>query len=281
MRTPFGLALVLVGALARSAVADEPKPPGGVLEESPDARATPAKTPSAAVAGSDPRVDHTYALGARLRYIFVTQAMLSPFLTASTDMNSVSTAIEFSYRRPTFDVVTSLDFSWLALNDGNYLASGHPADLDTHYVQFRNLSFLSIDVSVLGHNWLTKWLEIRYGAGLGLGVVMGDVLLTNNGTQCTVANARDTSVCHPVLPDGTHLVPGTPGFEEALKATEAPKATDTAQDPHRSPGDKPPVMAVVNILLGLRFKVHQHVMVGWDIGFRNAMFTGVGVHYLF
>jgi hypothetical protein len=281
MRSTLGFALVLVGVVAGRASAEEPRPPGGVIEDSPSSRAAPARTPSAAAASNDPRVDHKYALGARLRYIFVTQAMMSPFLTASTDMNSVSTALEFSYRRPTFDVVTSLDFSWLALNDGNYLASGHPPDLDTHYVQFRNLSFLSIDVSILGHNWLTKWLEIRYGAGLGLGVVMGDVLLTNNGTQCTLANVHDTSQCHPVSPTQGPIIPGTPGFEDKLKATEAPKATDTAQDPHRGPGDKPPVMAVVNIMIGLRFKVHQHVLLGWDLGFRNAIFTGVGVHYLF
>lgn len=278
MRSSLGFALILVGVMAGAASAEEPKPPGGVIE---DSKGTATRTPSAVATSNDPRVDHKYALGARLRYIFVTQAMMAPFLKASTDMNSVSTAIEFSYRRPTFDVVTSLDFSWLALNDGNYLGAGNPADLDTHYVQFRNLSFLSIDVTILGHNWLTKWLEIRYGAGLGLGVVLGDVLLTNNGTQCTLANAGDTKVCHPVLPNGTHIIPGTPGFEDQLKATEAPKSTDTAQDPHRAPGDKPPVMGVVNIMLGLRFKVHKHVLVGWDIGFRNAMFTGVGAYYLF
>jgi hypothetical protein len=234
------------------------KPPG----EAPPPEAGMPKTP--------------YQLGARIRGIFVTPAMMSPFLTASTGMESVSAGLEFIWRRPKFDVVTSLDFSYLDVRDGNYLASGNPANLDTKYVQFRGLSFLSADVSVIGHNKLGKWLEIRYGGGLGLGVVLGDVLVTNNFTGCTRENASNIAACHP---QGVDLT--APDKEAQLKATENGQ-TDTAQNPHRHvTKDKPPVMGVVNLLVGLRFNFHKRMAAQVEVGFRNAIFCGAGFHYLF
>lgn len=224
-----------------------------------------------------------FALGARVRGIWVTQTMLSPFLNASTNLQNTSLGIEFIYRRVKYDVVTSLDFSFISPDDGNYLSSGHDPAVDTHYVQFRDLNFLSADVSIIGHTWLTRWLELRYGGGVGLGVVLGDVLLTNNSDQCTLANAGDLRLCHPLGIDLT-----APTHEAQLKATEGqpgqplPPPGDTAGTPHRHvSADKPPVMAVVNIVLGFNFRLHRHVSAQVEVGFRDAIFFGVGAHYWF
>jgi hypothetical protein len=40
-------------------------------------------------------------------------------------------------------------------------------------------------------------------------------------------------------------------------------------------------MGVVNILVGFRFYPIKHMAVTVDIGFRDSMFVGGGVHYLF
>src|SRR5438094_9056376 len=63
-----------------------------------------------------------YALGVRVRGLWVTQAMLSSFLAASTNMQNASLAAEFIYRKRAYDVVTSLDFSFVSPDDGNYLS---------------------------------------------------------------------------------------------------------------------------------------------------------------
>jgi hypothetical protein len=248
---------VLVGGVTGPAIADETAPP-----------ATKA----------DLALPSTYALGARVRGIFVPSAFLNPYLQASTSMNSASLGLEFIYRKAAYDVVTSLDFSFVSPDDGNYLANDHDAAFDTHYAQFRDLNFLSADVSIIGHHtWdAVPWLELRYGAGLGLGVVLGDVLLTNNWSNCTSANASDVKQCHPVGVDLT-----SPNKEAQLKATEGP-GTDTAQTPHRHVSqDKPPVMAVINVLVGVSFKLHRHVTAQVEVGFRDAMFVGAGLHYWF
>jgi hypothetical protein len=264
----LAVALLVLGAA--NARAQEPEPPGGgpmKIDVSP---------PSSEVG--------THQLGARVRGIFVTNLMLSPYLAANTgtSMESWSVGIEYVYRKPGkhYDIVTSLDFSWLDVHDGNYLGAGHDPSLDTHYVQFRNLGFISADVSVIGWHKFLPWLELRYGGGLGIGYVPGDVLLTNNGTQCTAANARDTTQCYPVITGPINGKP-TAQQEAALQASDNGQK-DTAQNPHRHvTGDKPPVMGVVNALVGLRFYPIPRLALTYELGFRNAIFTGIGVHYLF
>ena len=258
----FTLTIALLTVCLAASAQEEPVPPGGV---------PPATKPNL-------ELPSKYALGVRVRGIFVPGSFLKPYLKAYTQMNSASVGLEFIYRKPSYDVVTSLDFSYLNVDDGNYLANGHDASLDTHYTEFRNLSFLSIDVSVIGHHsWAAApWFELRYGAGLGLGAVLGDVLLTNDGPQCTDANASNIALCHPIGVDLT-----SKNKEQQLKATEGP-GTDTAQTPHRHvSADKPPVMGVLNVLVGFMFHVHKHASVQVEVGFRDAMFVGVGGHYWF
>jgi hypothetical protein len=223
-----------------------------------------------------------YQLGAYVRGLFVTNGMLSPYLAANTgtSMESWEVGLQFIYRRPSFDVVTSLDFSWIDVHDGNYLGAGHDPALDTHYVQFSNLSFISVDVSLIGYHKFLPWLELRYGGGLGIGYVPGSVYLTNNGTQCTAANANDTTKCYPSITGPINGKP-TAAQEASLQASDNGQ-TDTAQNPHRhASGSKPPVMGVVNLLVGLRFYPLPRLALTYEIGFRDAIFTGINVAYLF
>lgn len=221
-----------------------------------------------------------YAIGFRpWRYVFVPNSFFAPYLQSATQMNSVSTGIEFIYRKDTYDVVASIDFMYLNLDDGNWLANGHDPSLDSHYVQFRGLSFLSTDVSIIGHHtWASApWFELRYGAGVGLGLVFGDVLLTNNSTGCTAANVSSIAACHPVGVDLT-----SPNAESQLSATEKTNNPDTAQTPHRHvSADKWPAAPVLNILVGFKFRLHKHVSTQLEVGFRDAMFIGLGLHYWF
>ena len=229
---------------------------------------------------------HDYAIGARLRGVFVTPAMLAPFVQTTSSLQSMSGGVEFIYRRRTYDVVTSLDLMFAHMQDGNFLGNGHDPSQDTHFVQFGGfgqLSLLSIDVSIIGHTKLARWLELRYGAGVGLGLMLGDVMIVNNGRQCTAQNFTDGKQCYPRSQDGTVDAPlGRPDSEAKLKATEKAGAIDLADTPHRhATNDKPPVLVVINVLVGLRFQVHKHLAFDVELGFRDAIFVGGGFHVLF
>jgi hypothetical protein len=223
-----------------------------------------------------------YQLGARVRGIFITGDMLKPFLSAHTSLESASVGLELVYRKPTFDIVTSLDLSFVSPHDGNYLGADKDPAQDTHYVEFHNLTFISADVSIIGHYPLLRWLELRYGAGIGLGLVTGDVLLTADSPNCTRQNANDQSHCYPISPTVGEIRLNQPDTQAKLKATEDPKKVDLAIDPHHHvTDDKPPVMVVLNVLVGLRFILHRHFAATVELGFRDAIFVGAGFHYLF
>jgi hypothetical protein len=223
-----------------------------------------------------------YQLGARVRGIFITSDMLSPYLVARTSMESVAVGAELVFRRPTFDVVTSLDFAFTSPHDGNFLGRGKDPSMDTHYVEFHDLNFLSVDVSIIGHTALTRWLELRYGAGMGLGLVLGDVLLTADSPRCTAQNASNPSQCYPISPTVGEIRLNQPDTQAKLKATENPSKIDLAIDPHRHvTADKPPVLPVLNVVVGLRFILQRHLASTVELGFRDAIFVGAALHYLF
>jgi hypothetical protein len=279
MRGLFAVAALLLGTANASAQAADPTPPGGISD---DAAPPGSKSPSHTASPADDADVGNHQIGVRARYIFVTKAMLGLYFAnnTGTQMNSWSVGMEYVYRRPgkSYDIVTSLDFSWLDVDDGNFLGSGHDPTTDTHYTQFKNLSFISADVSIIGFHKFAPWFELRYGGGLGIGYAPGDVLLTTNA-GCTAANATDTTKCAPSVTGPINGKP-TAAQEAALKATEG-GGTDTAQTPHRHSGDNIPVMGVVNILVGFRFYPTKHLAITADIGFRDVMFVGAGVHYLF
>jgi hypothetical protein len=275
---------------------EEPKPPGAGAEdnEAPPRRTTPISRsgePASSVQAVEPAstkkfapLDWRDAIGVYARYIFVTELMLKPYLAASTPLNSFAVGLQYIRRFAKFDVVTSLDFSWLAMPDGNWLAQSNvdTAALDTKFTQFDKLSFLSADVAIIGHYAFNDWLELRGGAGLGLGVVFGNVYTTNNSNQvCNKDNAGDTSKCYPISPTVGPIMLNQPDTNTKLKATEDSLHEDTAQNPHRKNSFKPPVMAVVNIMMALNFRLHRHVSTQIEIGFRDAMFVGAGLHYHF
>ena len=256
----------------------DPTPPGGIADEPTPGKPRPSSTP---------RRRRTWARTSSAcasRYIFVTKAMLSPYLAANTgtQMNSYSARRSSTSIASRARATTSSPRSTSAgspSTTATIWARGTTPTLDTHYTQFRDLSFISADVSIIGWHKFLPWLELRYGGGLGIGYVPGDVLITNNGPQCTAANASDPSQCYPI---NTGPINGKPtAAQEASLQASMGGGTDTNITPHRHSGDKPPVMGVVNILVGLRFYPTAHMAINWEIGFRDAMFTGLSAHYLF
>ena len=285
------LSLVVVSATPAYAQKSEPVPPGASEGTERDVPSRPIPRTSDYQAGSDPSLvpartgtrfdplDWKNAIAVYARYLFVTNLMLKPYLSASTKLSSYAVGAQYIRRHEKFDVVTTVDFSWLVLDSGNWLAKGNDPALDTKYVQFDRLSFLSADVALVGHHAFNSWLELRGGAGLGLGVVFGNVLTTTNSNQvCNKQTASHTSQCYPIAPEPIGAIKiGQPDTEGKLKATEQSSQLDTAQNPHRTKATKPPVMVVVDIFVALNFRLHRHFSAQVEVGFRDAMFAGMNL----
>jgi hypothetical protein len=218
----------------------------------------------------------TYSAGFRLRYITVPSWVLAAFTDESQALHSLSLAGEFVRRNGNLDIVGSLDFSFISPPDGNWLGSGHPRTTDVDYVQFRSFNLFSLDVTFIWHRPLSEWFQIEYGAGVGLGFVLGKILRTSNGSPGCVTAPGDAKQCHPIL------CQQGPCDEATLAASMTTAHGDSSDAPHRFEDDNVPgVIPVVNLLIGGVFQVHPKSRIRVEGGFRNAFFLGVGSEYQF
>jgi hypothetical protein len=249
----FTLALVCGGALG-----GRPAPAQAAPLEEPAAAPAPTPPPAVAAATSRPTVE--YALGTRLRGVFVPTWFLEAFMQHAHPLNSIAWGAEFTRRKGNLDIVVALDVGWYGhIAPANWTGSdkdlGFP--LDTYWTEFSKLVFTSIDVNWIWHYDFTEWIALRYGGGVGLGFVSGNIYrgLSGPPSGCTKATVDDLTVCNR-----SYL--GAPArFAEDLSSYR--------------------VLPVVSVLLGLRFRVHRHAVITLEGGFHDAFFFGGGGQYIF
>jgi hypothetical protein len=224
--------------------------PSAAQEPGPEAPPAPA---AAVAAPAAPAV--SYAVGTRLRGIFVPAWFLEAFMHHAHGLSSISWGADFTRRKGNLDLVFGLDFGWYGnLPDANWTGTGSFAD-DTYYTQFRNFVTTQLTVGLMWHHDFTDWLSLRYGGGIGLMFLTGDMYRQLSGPSCSGATVDNQAQCHPGF-NGAF-----PRFAEDLSSYR--------------------VLPVVAAEVGLRFKLHPHAYVIVDGGFQNAFFFGASGQYVF
>jgi hypothetical protein len=249
--------------------------------------------PAKPATGAAPTTDDDtspHSLALRARWVTVPGWQLSPYTDAHTQLNGGwSIGAEYLYRMRAFDVVISLDYSWLNPDSGNYLATNHDPATDTHFLNFDKLSSLSVDVSLIGHWNLTPWLELRAGGGLGIGGVFGNIYQITNNSGCTLGNASDTTKCYP-RPIGPITVLDDATSQRLISGACNPDLSNSTKDTPGSPCyrrvDTYPmnvrVVPVLNAMLGFRFRAHRNVYIHLETGWRLVgWFLGAGPEFRF
>jgi hypothetical protein len=258
-----------------------PAPTETGVPAAPEPSALDAAPPLAGTLGAEASTRHpsvSYGAGARLRWVSVPKWMLGLFTKKNMPLSSWASAVEFFRRKGEFDFMVSIGYQRMSPDDGNWLGKGHDAAIDTDYVQFKDLAFWGVDASFVWHTMFTDWFGMHYGAGLGVGIITGQMLRTSNGTNCTEANAGNVDACHPI---GAICANGV--CTDASLMQLGPGIDDPAK-PHRFvDGNVPPAIPIVNVVVGFDFKVPR--IRGWEAriegGFYDAFFVGMGVGYTF
>jgi hypothetical protein len=247
------------------------------------ARPAPAQEPAESAAQAVPAATTDqvrYGVGLRLpRWVSVPGWFLDAFFAESVPLSTFqSYGAEFIRRKPGFDIVVGLSYQNMSPGDGNWLGRGKAASLDTDFVQFRGLSLVGLDAAFVGRRSFNSYLGLRYGAGLGVALVRGQLLRTSSD-NCTSANAGDERVCRP------RVCPATGCTEAQLASTErAGAGVDGPDSPSRfSEPAVPSVLPIVNLSLGLDFRLPSvpGVEARVEGGFYDAFFLGLGVNYIF
>ncbi len=248
-------ALLAIPAATRTARAQEEM--GGEPEEMGGAPVPePASSEPVMVEESLDPDKPKFGLGLRARYVTIPQFLINLFVDHSTTMTSFGFGGEFVRRKGNFDIVVGVEYENISPPDGLYQEEGEdPARAGEYpdFTEFDGLALLGLDIAFVWHTNLHEKVQLRYGAGLGIGIVLGSIYQTD--TMCPAGTTISD------LDDPTHcpLAAGAP----------------------REKADVPPVVPIVNLLLGFRFKVNDQISINLEGGFRNMFFFGLGTDYFF
>jgi hypothetical protein len=255
----LGISLSMVIAFAPAAHAqDEGDPAADGAADGAEGGSTEAGTEdSPLVKKADKR---RWGVGARLRYVFVPAGVTELFVDHATSMNSVGIGAEVITRKGNFDVVFGLEYENIEAENGLYLAKGDEVtdQFDgPDLVEFDGFALLGLDASFIWHAKIGEKIQLRYGAGIGIGIVLGDILQTDyrcdTGTVISDLDDASTAQCSPMT-----------GGKVKVKSE-----------------DVPPVVPIVNVLLGARFMLSDEVALNVETGFRDMFYVGVGAGYVF
>jgi len=284
------LLLLGLASVARAAD-DEPSSRGAMprpTESGPPARASEEGggagpvVPGAALAeeaGPQRQADLSYGVAARLRWISVPAWLLNLFTKKNMPLSTWGTGIELFRRKANFDIVLSINYQNMSPGDGNWLGKDHSANVDTDYVHFNGLALWGADVSFVWHTLFNEWFGMHYGAGIGVAYIPGEILrISNDPARCNEQNAGNISQCYP---RGWTYMPGSGLTPDPATLLPGP---DDPNNPHRfADPNKPSVLPIVNLLVGIDFRLPQ--VRGWEAriegGFYDAFFLGGAVGYTF
>jgi len=217
----------------------------------------------------DPQEGYYFA-GLFYRHIFVPEFLLNLFLDESTGASNPAFGGEVTYRKDGFDIIGSIWYSSYAV-DGAFRASGDP-DGDTEIIN-SELGVLFVSASFLWSTPFNDIFALEYGVGLGLGVVLGDLVRTEAYPE-DGGYAACTSVGNPVggaYCDGPSVGDGEDGGHYGV---EARKWSDGGDVPNVIPWLAVPQIA-------LRIKPIKQLMMRIEGGFGIGFFLGGAINYGF
>lgn len=209
-------------------------------------------TPSTVFADDDearePEIQ--YGVGIRLRQVFLPESVIELFVQdAPGGGQNNGLGIEFIRQRGNMSFVLGLEWDKLHGTDGIYIDKGDAIPQDpVDYVRFNDFSWVAVDVNFMWQtNLVGEILSLRYGAGLGIGLLRGDI-------------RQDDYVCTGTQTDT--CAPDQNGLQDQI-------------------ADIPPVFPVVNMIVGLQVRPIKTVAINIEGGLRTAPFFGTTLAVMF
>lgn len=268
----FCLATAVLAAITSKSAAAGPaldddrskRPPQSEPDEV-DCKANPADVRCRGLTSDD---EVEYGVGLRARSIWLPKAVLELFLTrAAGGAHNYGGGLELSRRRGSTELQLGFEYErvnvgqgvWI--NKGDDVAAGDEAD----YVlgpgdAGKQLGWFTVEFTFINHAELSKTFAVRYGGGLGLGILTGE--LDHYNIVCVNAtNAAPEPGCVPPRYNGTGMYSG--GVQSPVKY------------------DLPPVFPVVNAILGLQIRPTDKLTINLEGGIRTLPFVGISSSMFF
>jgi hypothetical protein len=274
----LALPALCLGLLVSAAVAGGSAVAGPALDDDKAKRSSlaPVDEVDCSKVVSDPRcpaagpVDEVeYGVGVRLRSVWVPKAVLELFVTRAADgAQNYGLGVDLTRRRGTTELQLGFEYERVTvgegvwINKGDDVAVGDEADFVLSPAHSgHQLGWFTVEFTFLNHAEINKVLSVRYGGGLGLGIVTGE--LDHNNIICAAGstNSNLEPGCVPMRFNGTGM------YSEGVETQVAYKL--------------PPVFPVVNAIVGLQIKPTEKMTINLEGGIRTLPFVGVSSSYFF
>lgn len=235
-------------------------------EDSPDTAVDPT-TGEAVSTVVDPAEEVRYGVGFRLRNVRAPKAMIQLFTERSAGGSSnLGLGVDLTRRKGNSELQLGLEYERITPGEGVWIASGDNVAADDeadyllepdHAPNGDKLGWFTIEFTYLHHTPLTKHVALRYGGGLGLGIVTS--ALYRFDVICAAGSTNDNPEpgCVPLQLGGTGAGRGPVEY------------------------DLPPVFPVVNAIFGVQFRPNDDITINVEGGLRTFLFFGVSGSYFF
>lgn len=209
-----------------------------------------------------------YGLGVRLRSVWVPRSVLQLFVErAAGGAQNYGLGVDLARRHGTTELQLGFEYEHINVGQGVWINKGDnvAAGDESDYVlgpdaSGHQLGWFTVEFTFLNHAEIGKILAVRYGGGLGLGVVLGE--LDHYNIVCVNAtNAMPEPGCVPTRFSGQGMY---------SEGTETQVAYSL-----------PPVFPVVNAILGLQIKPTAHMTINLEAGIRTLPFAGISTAVFF
>jgi hypothetical protein len=214
-----------------------------------------------------------YGVGIRLRHVFLPKSVLELFVTRAADgASNNGIGVDLIRRRGNLELQLGFEYEHVNVGQGVWIQSNQtvPQD-DPDFVlspesSGHQLGWFTIEFTFLNHAVINKYVSVRYGGGLGLGILSGELDHYNIRCAGGASNANPEPACVPSRFGGTGQYTDDNGNiigEMAFKYS------------------LPPVFPVVNAILGIQIKPTDKVTVNIEGGIRTLPFFGISSAYFF
>lgn len=196
-----------------------------------------------------------WGIGPRLRLVHVPKAAIELFFEeVPSGLLAPGFGLDVTRRKGNFEINLGVEYESLAPDDGFYREKGGDDSLanisaKTDFSEFDGFAWVTVDATFVFHTSLSPLIALRYGAGFGLGVILGEIYQTDS--MCTSADIQ----------------------EDCVRDVNGAQVND--------PADLPPVFPVVNLLGGLQIRPSDRLAINVEVGMRTLLYAGIGASYFF
>jgi hypothetical protein len=229
-----------------------------------------AKLPNDPRCRTTPGDEVEYGVGVRARSVWVPRSVLELFVERSAGgAHDYGAGVDLTRRRGSTELQLGFEYERVAvgegvwINKGDNVAAGDEADYVLSPDHSRHhLGWFTVEFTFLNHAAINSWLSVRYGGGIGIGILTGELDHYNIICAPSATNANPQPGCVP------------PRFNGTGQYSEAGVETQVAYS-------LPPVFPVVNAILGLQIKPTEKMTINIEGGIRTLPFVGISSSYFF